>query len=655
MSLIIEVNKLCKCYKNIEAIKSVSLSIKPGEIYGLIGPDGSGKSSLMKVIAGVLSYESGQLNVFGQRVDSEASAEIIKAKIGFMPQGLGLNLYPELSIDENINFFADLRDVPLAEREERKALLMTMMQLTDFRHRAMKNLSGGMKQKLGLICTLIHKPELVILDEPTTGVDPVSRRDFWQILSYMVRHEKMTALVSTSYMDEAERFHTLSLFYQGKILAQGEPDQILDSIQGWVALVHSQALFVCVQALSTQFTQVNVFGKAIRVVAYDISREDFEHQIKSILARCPKSHYQIESIDLEDAFIGLLRPKNKDQTVKPALDATKPNSIFDTNTLMIEAQNLTRQFGTFTAVDQVSFSVQSGQIFGLLGANGAGKSTVIKMLTGLLKPSKGKGQVSGADLNSSGQKIKENIGYMSQSFSLYADLTVVENLKLYGQIYAVPKKKLAERIQWALQMGTLEQETHTLVGSLPMGLRQRLALGCALLHEPKVLFLDEPTSGIDPIGRQQFWTILVTLAKQSGVAILITTHYMSEAEHCDQLALMQAGKVIAQGSPTNLRQQVSDALGDVISMKVNQPYAALELLKKAHYDKAFLFGKRVHLFSSQVAQTQKKVLALLHQQAIEVLDVQHLPPTLEDVFVHFLESNKIQPTANLKPKESSSL
>ncbi len=655
MSLIIEVNKLCKCYKNIEAIKSVSLSIKPGEIYGLIGPDGSGKSSLMKVIAGVLSYKSGQLNVFGQRVDSEASAEIIKAKIGFMPQGLGLNLYPELSIDENINFFADLRDVPLAEREERKALLMTMMQLTDFRHRAMKNLSGGMKQKLGLICTLIHKPELVILDEPTTGVDPVSRRDFWQILSYMVRHEKMTALVSTSYMDEAERFHTLSLFYQGKILAQGEPDQILDSIQGWVALVHSQALFVCVQALSTQFTQVNIFGKAIRVVAYDISREDFEHQLKSILARCPKSHYQIESIDLEDAFIGLLRPKNKDQTVKPALDATKPNSIFDTNTLMIEAQNLTRQFGTFTAVDQVSFSVQSGQIFGLLGANGAGKSTVIKMLTGLLKPSKGKGQVSGADLNSSGQKIKENIGYMSQSFSLYADLTVVENLKLYGQIYAVPKKKLAKRIQWALQMGTLEQETHTLVGSLPMGLRQRLALGCALLHEPKVLFLDEPTSGIDPIGRQQFWTILVTLAKQSGVAILITTHYMSEAEHCDQLALMQAGKVIAQGSPTNLRQQVSDALGDVISMKVNQPYAALELLKKAHYDKAFLFGKRVHLFSSQVAQTQKKVLALLHQQAIEVLDVQHLPPTLEDVFVHFLESNKIQPTANLKPKESSSL
>jgi len=655
MPLMIEVHKLCKRYKKIEAIKSVSLSVKPGEIYGLIGPDGSGKSSLMKIIAGVLSYESGQLKVFGQSVDSEATAEIIKAKIGFMPQGLGLNLYPELSIDENINFFADLRDVPLAEREERKTLLMTMMQLTDFRHRAMKNLSGGMKQKLGLICTLIHKPELVILDEPTTGVDPVSRRDFWQILSYMVRHEKMTALVSTSYMDEAERFHSLSLFYQGQILAQGEPDQILDSIQGWVALVQSQALFVCVQALSTQFTQAHVFGKAIRVVAYDISREDFEHQLKSILARCPKSHYQIESIDLEDAFIGLLRPKNKNQTVKPVLDVTNPKSIFDANTLMIEAQNLTRRFGTFTAVDQVSFSIKSGQIFGLLGANGAGKSTVIKMLTGLLKPSKGRGQVSGADLNSSGQKIKENIGYMSQSFSLYADLTVVENLKLYGQIYAVPKQKLAERIQWALQMGTLEQEVHTLAGSLPMGLRQRLALGCALLHEPKVLFLDEPTSGIDPIGRQQFWTILVALAKQSGVAILITTHYMSEAEHCDQLALMQAGKVIAQGSPTNLRQQVSDALGDVISMKVNQPYTALELLKKFHYDKAFLFGKRVHLFSSQAEQTQKKVLALLHQQAIEVLDVQRLTPTLEDVFVHFIESNKKQPTVNLKPNESISL
>ncbi|WP_373017032.1 ATP-binding cassette domain-containing protein [Thiomicrorhabdus sp.] len=646
MSLVVEVKQLSKSYKKQLAVKSVDLNIKSGEIYGLIGPDGAGKSSVMQMLAGVLSYDSGDVKVFGHTLDSEEAAETIKSRIGFMPQGLGLNLYPELSIEENINFFADLRDVPKEEREQRKQQLMDMTQLTAFRDRPMKNLSGGMKQKLGLVCTLIHKPELVILDEPTTGVDPVSRRDFWEILSYLVRHEHMTALVSTSYMDEAERFQNLSFFYEGSVLAQGEPDSILQDVQGWVGICHCAEALTFFKQLKSMFSQVEIIGETMRIVALDMSKAHFEQILTDLLKEHGlTSALSIHPIELEDAFIGLLdrwQRREFDEALSNGsndVDHFDDTPQFDNRQLMIEANSLSRFFGDFVAVDEVSFSVKAGEIFGLLGANGAGKSTAIKMLTGLLKPSHGFGQISQTSLHESGMEIKEKIGYMSQSFSLYEDLTVHENLKLYGQIYGVSRNKLKQRIHWALTMGGLQSETDTLAGRLPMGLRQRLALGCALLHEPKVLFLDEPTSGVDPLGRQQFWEILVSLAKLKGVAILVTTHYMSEAEHCDKLALMQAGKVVAQGSPHALRQELQDILGKVISIKVDQPYETMAILKKSKFEQVSLFGKRVHLFSLNPDQTRIEIEHVLNGQRIEIRDVQLLTPSLEDVFIHFIEAH----------------
>ncbi|WP_245566327.1 ATP-binding cassette domain-containing protein [Thiomicrorhabdus chilensis] len=649
MPAIIEVSQLTKCYRKHPAVKSVDLNVSQGEIYGLIGPDGAGKSSVMQILAGVLRYDSGQVKVFGQSLASDKDAETIKSRIGFMPQGLGLNLYPELTIEENINFFADLRNVPKDEREQRKQQLLDMTQLNAFRDRPMKNLSGGMKQKLGLVCTLIHKPELVILDEPTTGVDPVSRRDFWEILSYLVQHEQMTALVSTSYMDEAERFQNLSFFYEGKVLAQGEPDSILEDVKGWVAECYCGEALTFYQHLKTLFSQVEIIGERMRIVALGSSKEDFEMQLNNLLKEFGLVHdLFIRPIELEDVFIGLLarwRQKESDNDIQQQAGAIEVSAIqfeerpaFDPKELMIEAKSLSRFFGDFVAVDEVSFDVKAGEIFGLLGANGAGKSTAIKMLTGLLKPSQGYGHISQSSLKDSGIDIKQKIGYMSQSFSLYADLTVHENLKLYGQIYGVSRGKLKSRIEWALKMGSLQAETDTLAGRLPMGLRQRLALGCALLHEPKVLFLDEPTSGVDPLGRQQFWEILVSLAKLNGVAILVTTHYMSEAEHCDNLALMQSGRIVAQGSPQSLRQQVADDLGQVISIRVDRPYDALSILKKAQYEQASLFGKRVHLFSLNPEQTLSEIEQILHTQQVMIRGIQQLSPSLEDVFIHFIET-----------------
>ncbi len=649
MSPVIEVKQLSKCYKKQPAVKSIDLTVKSGEIYGLIGPDGAGKSSVMQILAGVLSYESGEVKVFDHILDSEMSAEAVKSRIGFMPQGLGLNLYPELSIEENINFFADLRDVPVAEREARKLQLMDMTQLTAFRDRPMKNLSGGMKQKLGLVCTLIHKPELVILDEPTTGVDPVSRRDFWEILSYLVRHEHMTALVSTSYMDEAERFQNLSFFYEGSVLAQGEPDSILDSVEGWVAECDCEEGLNIIGELQSKFSQAELIGKTMRIVAYDVTQEWFEGELLGLLQRHGVSKtVEIRPIELEDAFIGMLHRWEKQKAGDGEFDfGQQDNAVnhfdespeFDRNAVMIEANELSRHFGDFVAVDEVSFNVRAGEVFGLLGANGAGKSTAIKMLTGLLKPTHGFGQISQSSLERSGREIKQKIGYMSQSFSLYEDLTVHENLKLYGQIYGVPKSRLKQRIHWALQMGSLQDEIDTLAGSLPMGLRQRLALGCALLHEPKVLFLDEPTSGVDPLGRLQFWEILVALAKLKGVAILITTHYMSEAEHCDQLALMQAGKVVANGSPISLREHIADELGMVLSIKVDYPYQALDVLRKNGFEQVSLFGRRIHLFSLVPDRILNQIKKVLSSHEIEIHDTRKMLPSLEDVFIHFIETH----------------
>ena len=632
---VINITGFCKRYKKKLAVNAVDLTIQRGEIYGLIGPDGAGKSSLMKAIAGVLSFEQGTLDVLGVTIDSEASAEKIKGRLGFMPQGLGLNLYGDLSVEENIDFFAQLREVQPEQLDQRKDKLLGMTRLDKFRERPMKNLSGGMKQKLGLICTLIHQPELVILDEPTTGVDPVSRRDFWAILAELLQEHNITALVSTAYMDEAARFNRLSLMYNGQILAAGTPDAISQQAKGCLIELTAEPQLEALKQLKIHYLQIETIGSRIRVFADNTSVNAGVKTVTDLLAGVKIKTIRAFDAALEDSFIALLRQRPlTDQTQKdnsiPRFDKPLP---YD-KSIAIEAKQLTRDFGKFRSVDHINFSVKQGEIFGLLGANGAGKTTAIKMLTGILPPSEGEGQVAGADMRKAGQLIKERIGYMSQAFSLYLDLTVMENIRLFASIYGVDRKTLKQRIDWVINIAGLAEVIGQLAGSLPMGIRQRLALGCALIHQPGVLFLDEPTSGVDPIGRRQFWDILVHLARVEQVAILVTTHYMTEAEHCDHLVLMYAGRVIADDTPTTMIESLQNEAGQLLEITTDKPLQALTLLEKENFKGVALFGKHIHLLALDVKRVKKQISELLTKHSIKLLEITAQTPTLEDVFVY---------------------
>ena len=634
-NLIVSIRDFRKHYRKQLAVEGVSFDIKKGEIYGLIGPDGAGKSSLMKAVAGVLTYDSGSVELFGIKIDTESAAEKVKARVGFMPQGLGQNLYGELSVEENIDFFAQLREVSAQALTERKRRLLAMTRLDEFTDRPMKLLSGGMKQKLGLVCTLIHEPELIIMDEPTTGVDPVSRRDFWAILTELLREQGISALVSTAYMDEASRFHQLSLMYNGQVIAAGEPEQIVAKVSGTLVQLVVQLQTEALQRLKSVFHQVEAVGPILRVFVEGQPEEAAMTLIKSCLSEFKIEDIRASQPEMEDAFISLLRQTNS--TRPEAAKTVAPNDKIPGTknaAIAIEADNLCRDFGQFRAVDHVSFQVKQGEIFGLLGANGAGKSTVFKMLTGIMQPTGGEGKVAGQDMRGASQAIKERIGYMSQAFSLYQDMTVMENIRLYARIYAVPRRQIKQRCSWVIETAGLQGVENSLAGALPMGIRQRLALGCALVHQPEVLFLDEPTSGVDPVGRRRFWDILIQMARVEQVAILVTTHYMSEAEHCDHLALMYAGRIIADATPAQMKQSLEHEAGQLLDVLTDQPLQALKLIEQAGYKGAALFGRRIHLLAKEPRITGQQLRPLLAQQNISLLSISPHPPGLEDVFVY---------------------
>jgi len=626
----IRVAGFTKRYGKRVAADGLSMTVQAGEIYGLVGADGAGKSSLMKAVAGVLAFDAGTVEVFGTRVDSERSAEQVKRRIGFLPQGLGLNLYPDLSIEENVDFFGRLRGVPAAELLERKRQLLEMTRLDSFRARPMRQLSGGMKQKLGLVCTLIHEPDLVILDEPTTGVDPVSRRDFWAILGKLLEEKGVTALVSTAYLDEADRFHRVSLFNEGKVMGEGSPAELVATVPGTLALFRAEPQAEALPRLKAAFPQTEAMGAWLRVFAEGLDAPRAREAVDKALAGIPPTDWFAREPELEDVFVAMLRQRGaKLESAFPA-DSRVPAASTD---LAIEARGLTRVFGDFRAADAVSFSVPQGEIFGLLGANGAGKTTVIKMLTGILKPSSGEGRVAGADMRSAGLAIKERIGYMSQAFSLYHDLSVVENIRLYAGIYGLDGRQAQRRSDWVIGMAGLAGFENDAAGRLPMGLRQRLALGCALVHEPRVLFLDEPTSGVDPIGRRMFWDILFHLSRREGVAILVTTHYMSEAEHCDHLALMYAGRVVADASPETMKAEVGAEAGQLLELRVDRPVPAQAALRAAGFASATLHGRAVHLLSRDAAADLARLPGQLAEAGITVQSAALRPLSMEDVFV----------------------
>ena len=630
----IRVEGLGKTFGGVAALDSLTLSVAEGEIFGLVGPDGAGKTTTMRLLGSIMEPTSGEAWVAGRHVLREAEA--VKEAIGYMSQRFGL--YPDLTVQENIDFYADIYGVPGRGRKERVDRLLAFSNLTSFRKRLAGNLSGGMKQKLGLACALVHTPKVLFLDEPTNGVDPVSRRDFWRIL-YQLLRERVTIFVSTAYLDEAERCGRLALLHRGRLLALGTPQEVKKLMKGGLLEIRSshprKAAAILRERL--QADSVGLFGERVHAVTRDPART--AAQAETLLRQAGIEVQGIRPVDpaLEDVFISVL----SGEVGPPALPRERGTVDADgtpgpADASAVSVQNLERRFGDFVAVDRISFTVASGEIFGFLGPNGAGKSTTIRMLCGLLAPSGGGGTVGGFDILKEAERIKSHVGYMSQRFSLYEDLTVDENLDFYAGIYRVPSSKRSERKAWAAEMAGLGDHRGTRAGVLPGGWKQRLALGCAVLHEPRVLFLDEPTSGVDPLSRRRFWDLIYELAA-SGVTVFVSTHYMDEAEYCDRLGLIYRGELIANGPPSTLKQELME--DRILEILCDRPQDALmELERLADIKEVALFGRGLHAVVADAEAARASVESLLSRQGFRVEAVERIPPSLEDVFVSLIEA-----------------
>jgi ABC-2 type transport system ATP-binding protein len=536
--------------RSVNALRSVSLTIDKGAVVGLVGPDGAGKTTLLRLTAGLLLPDTGTITVFGHNCTDQLAD--VHRLIGYMPQRFGL--YEDLSVAENLKLYADLHGVSHSVREQRFQALMSMTGLAAFTERLAGQLSGGMKQKLGLACTLLSQPALLLLDEPSVGVDPVSRRELWSIIEHQVKANDMTVLLSTAYLDEAERCSDVILLDEGHILAHNSPAAFKQSMQG-------QSYRLSSPSLSNRNLQNKLSGQSDVIDAVIQGDKVRVISANKDLATLPLFNAEFEGIRieataprLEDAFIALLRaqhPLTATQAISPNVKTT---TVINDATV-IKVEGVDRWFGNFQAVKKLNFSVNRGEIFGLLGANGAGKTTTFRMLCGLLPVSNGQLSVAGVDLSKAAAKARARIGYMSQKFSLYEHLSVLQNLNFFSSAYGLRNAQRKNRIQWALQQFELEAEKNTNSGDLPLGYKQRLAMACALMHEPEILFLDEPTSGVDPLARREFWNRTNQLAA-SGVTVLVTTHFMEEAEYCDRLLIMREGDILTSGTPAEIKQQV---------------------------------------------------------------------------------------------------
>lgn len=533
--------------RTVQALDGVSLTVASKQVTGLIGPDGAGKTTLMRLAAGLLQADAGELTVLGLNVSREPLA--VQSAMGYMPQRFGL--YEDLSVQENLDLYADLQGVPMSERRERYTELLSMVGLAPFTNRLAGQLSGGMKQKLGLACTLVWPPHLLLLDEPTAGVDPVSRRELWAIVYRLVREAGMSVLLSTAYLDEAERCDEVILLHQGRLLGQGTPASFSEPLAGHSYQVEAPA--IPKRRLQTQLAALPavrdaiIEGESVRIVTRESAPPDL-----SALDAGPEG-IDIQSVEprFEDAFITRLQDERNDQA-QERLSLPLADTANSDDTVVIRVDRIKRRFGDFHAVKGVSFEVRRGEVFGLLGANGAGKSTTFRMLCGLLPASEGHVEVAGHDLRHAAAQARSHIGYMAQRFSLYGNLTVAQNLRFFASAYGLTRQRRQERIDWALNSFDLRGYVDQSSGDLPLGYKQRLAMAAALMHEPDILFLDEPTSGVDPLARREFWLRINQLAEQ-GVTVLVTTHFMDEANYCDRLVIMADGEVLAEDTPTDLK------------------------------------------------------------------------------------------------------
>lgn len=595
---LLAVRQLCKSFRSksgqsVLALDSISFSVSPGEVMALVGPDGAGKSTLIRIIAGLLTPGSGGVFFEGKPATAQKDIEDIQGQTGYMPQKFGL--YEDLTVQENLDLYADLKNVPLNDREERYETLLAMSALKPFRTRLAGRLSGGMKQKLGLICTLISPPRLLLLDEPTVGVDPLSRRELWLIIEQLTRHSGMSVIVSTSYMDEAAKCANIVLLFEGKTLAAGPPELIRQQSEGMAWLAQPvpgdtpralQARLLDVPGIIDAVPQ----GGAVRLVHGRLTNEQREHMTVAMR----EATVRTVSAQLEDSFMLLLRSfMAKREAVGSEASAVfdgpvpvPPASGFDASGFdasgshasaphardasskeglgatcavrepVIKTEHVSRRFGEFIAVNDVSFTVNRGEVFGLLGPNGAGKTTTFRMLCGLLPASSGTLHVAGVDVRHAREEARRRLGYVAQKFSLYGPLSVAENLDFFAGAYGLRGHAKERRIRQVIADFSLEHFAQMPAEQLPGGYKRRLAMAVGLLHEPAILFLDEPTSGADPLARREFWKRISRLA-DAGVTIVVTTHFMEEAEYCDTILIQDSGVMLALGTPAEIRAQAA--------------------------------------------------------------------------------------------------
>jgi ABC-2 type transport system ATP-binding protein len=626
----IDVRSLRKKYGALEAVRGISFEVQRGEIFGLIGADGAGKTTTFQILAGVMEATGGTAEIFGR------PARDARSRTGYLTQTF--SLYPDLSVTENIRYIGELRHVPPAEIDERGARYLKMFDMDRFSKRLAAQLSGGMKQKLALVCALVSEPDILLLDEPTTGVDPVSRREFWDTLAHLAG-QGLTVLIATPYLDEAERCNRIALFHLGEILQIGTPDEFRESLHAKRIELGTSDLRKALRAVSkvvgpnSEIFDVQRFGDRLDLLSH--SPEAAQRKMEEVLHAegITIDSVRVDAPTLENTFVATLRSLSQEMRDSPFPSRRDHKS--KRGQIAIGAEHITKKFGSFTAVHDVSLQVRYGEIYGLLGANGAGKTTTIKMLCGLLEASTGNMQLAGERGAFRSTEIRQQIGYMSQKFSLYDDLSIAENLDFFGGVYGVPAEELKEKERWVLDFSGLEGKENQVTGSLPGGWKQRVAFGSAIMHEPGIVFLDEPTSGVDPLARRAFWMMINRLA-DSGTAVLVTTHYLEEAEQCNRLGFMVAGELLVEGTPSEIKAQQR---GHLLEFRVDQPQCAADLLKsETQHWRVALFGNRLHVITDgDVDAGIRENTQRLAAGGVQVLEAREGRFSLEDVFISVVE------------------
>lgn len=631
----IRIRGLRKSYGDLEAVGGVDLEIRRGEIFGLIGPDGAGKTSIFQILGGVMQATAGEAMVFGQ------TARDARSQIGYLTQTF--SLYQDLSVAENLRYVGQLRKLRTREIEQRGRRYLQLFDMDRFTDRLAGKLSGGMKQKLALACALISEPKLLLLDEPTTGVDPVSRREFWDTLAGLAAGG-MTIVVATPYLDEAERCTRVALMHDGTIHQIGSPAEIRSNLGLHRLEVRASKLSQAeevlgqVAGIAPEISDVQRFGDRLDLMVRDLNQG--ERLTRSALGAAGIEVREIGSglPTLENAFVSILRDLNGEMTA-PAFPQRRQFRRRPQDAIAIGARNLHKRFGAFHAVNNVNIEVKYGEIYGLLGANGAGKTTTIKILCGLIAPTSGEMELAGEHGSLRSSFVRQRIGYMSQKFSLYDDLTINDNLEFFAGVYQVPPEEREEKKRWVLEFSGLKGRGEMLTGELPGGWKQRVAFGAAIMHEPSVLFLDEPTSGVDPLARRAFWRMINQLADR-GVAVLVTTHYLEEAEQCNRLGFMVAGELVAEGTPSGIKAAQKDNL---IELMTDAPQHAADLLKgEMDRWRVSLFGDRLHVVVAEDTQLGiRRISQRLHDAGIQVAHARQERFSLEDVFIAVVEQARL--------------